>query len=151
MTAFVDEACTFMFITSTFFAANNTSNTLVVVYNGTTTTLTLATNITNGYTLTPAALGMTTTFKDGVYSLTLTTISVASVKTTESLCRASLCGIKCDMIDNYVAADFDKAMAYEALKLANGCLKCDCTILNTLYTILTNTPVDDCNCGSTSV
>jgi hypothetical protein len=151
MTATLSNDCTTIVITSSFLVSGNTSNKLLVTRGTTTTTITLATNITT-YTLLPAALGMTTTFSDGVYTLTLVTVSSGGIKNTESLCRVSLCGIKCDMIDNYLdIVDFKKVMAYEGLKLANDCVKCDCTILNTLYTVLTNTPIDDCNCGSTSL
>jgi hypothetical protein len=151
MTATISNDCTSIVITSSFLVNGNTSNTLIITRGTTVTTITLATNITS-YTLLPAALGMSTTLSDGVYNISLVTVSSGGTKTTESLCRVVLCAIKCDMIDNYLdVKDFGKVMAYEALKLANNCLKCDCTILNTLYTILTNTPIDDCNCGSNSL
>lgn len=141
----LNSDCSEITITSDILLSGNTENTLVVTYNGGSTELTIAAGETS-FTLVPSDIAQTDTFSDGVYSLHLT-CTLADDSISEDLgCAVPLCTFNCssDMFDMYNSKDYEKIIAFSALKIAKDCLSCSCDNLITFYNILTDNDTNPC-------
>lgn len=148
MTLTINEDCTSVQLTSDYFEADNISNSLSVSINGgDAITVAISASNVDPYDVDAETLSLES-LPQGVYYFELTVTDVNSVVTTESLCIALICDLHCDMVDLYLSTDdLDKVLAYEALKLAQGCSTCSCSVMQTLYdTIIETEDVTNCDC-----
>lgn len=153
MTTILSNDCTTIDIDSEFLLADNQTNVLTVIHNG---IVTFVLNIPPPATtivLNNALLGLSeVTLADGVYHLELVTTALNGDVNKEILCVASLCNLHCDIIELYTDVNnIEQILAYEALKVAQGCETCNCTTMLSLYNIITNVVSNDCGCGQTSL
>lgn len=148
MIATTSPDCLSIEISSEFLLVDNQENLLSITHNGEQVyNLTLNPNITT-YTITNASLSLDPgALADGIYSLKLTTTALNGDIHTELICVAILCGVHCDMVELYTDVNnAEKILAYEALKVAQDCVTCNCDTMLLLYSILTNTTTNGCGC-----
>lgn len=147
MTATLAADCTSIVLDSDYLLVDNQSNVLTVTHNNT-TTYTPTVGAVTSITVTSAFLDLSgDTLADGIYTLTLETTAENGDINTETSCVAVLCGVHCSMVELYGdVANLEKVLAYEALKVAQGCATCNCTTMLSLYNVLINIPANDCGC-----
>jgi hypothetical protein len=148
MTTILSNDCATIDIDSEFLLADNQTNVLTVTHNGVTIyTPTISASATT-IVLNNTLLGLTgDALADGVYYLELVTTALNGDINTETICVAVLCGVHCDMVELYTDVNnAEKILAYEALKVAQGCVTCSCATMLTLYSILTNVVTNGCGC-----
>lgn len=139
--------CTSFLIDSLSFTPANLSLSLSVSYQKGTPVVFSIPNTATDFTILPTQLGMTS-FKDGVYSFTLSITHADSSVSTETLCHYSDCTDTCKL--TFKATDKDsmnKALALIALKLSANCDSCRCDDLADLYTYTQEPACNDCTCG----
>lgn len=142
-------------ITTDLISDANTSTTISVTYNCTTTYDDIDITGEDGeYNLVPDDLGLTDDFPDGIYYILVTQVDGDSNIVTESQCFLVDQDFSCGMTDTLVALNSDpeqivKALAFHALKIANdSCTSCSCADWCTLYNTATSTDCeDDAPCG----
>ena len=142
----VNNTCSQITVTSDILLITNTANTLKVTYKGVEHNVTVPTNIST-FTITPAHVGMTGTFTDGVYTIFFrNTLTGGAVKEDRG-CAVALCTTKCsnDMQNWYMTKDLDKVLTYEALKVGQDCTSCSCSTLEKLFNDLTQDDSDTCS------
>ncbi len=149
MTITINTDCSQATLTSEILLALNTANTLTVTYKGTSYTVAVPTGITS-FTLLPEHLAMEGVFSSGVYSLKFTNTLISSSVQTDTGCAVVLCDLKCaDATLSWYSdkKDITKVLYYEALKAAQDCPTCNCTLLETLFnTITTDESISCTNC-----
>ena len=150
MTATLASDCTSIILNSDYLLIDNQSNVLTVTHNNTTvytpaigsvTQITIDTFVLSDYTDGSGPL------PDGIYAFELVTTAENGDINTETVCVAVLCGIHCDMVELYTDVNnAEKILAYEALKVAQGCTTCNCDTMLTLYNVITNIVTNGCGC-----
>ncbi len=148
MTAITSAECDIIAISSEYLLVDNQTNVLTVIHNGETTyTPTIASTVTS-IDLDNDLLDLEgDTLADGVYSIQLLSTALNGDINTESVCAVVLCDKHCDMVELYLDKEnADKILAYEALKIAQGCVTCNCTTMLALYNVLINVVDNDCGC-----
>lgn len=148
MTAVLASDCSVITINSDYLLVDNQTNVLTVTYNGETIYTPTILSTALSIALTNTLLGLDAgTLADGIYSIQLVTTADNGDINTETICVASLCGVHCDMVELYTDVNnAEKILAYEALKIAQGCVTCSCTTMLALYTVITNTTTNGCGC-----
>lgn len=146
MTATVANDCSSIAVTSTYLHNTNISSTLKVSANGA-TSISIEIAPATSHTLIPSDLSVTA-FSEGVYTIELDTVQSDHSTSTEVVCALVICSLGCDIVPLYSdVANIDKILAYEALKGSLNCTNCDCSKLQVLYNLLTDTPnANDCGC-----
>lgn len=149
MTLTVNADCTEILIASEVFSITNDSNTLSIKINGgTALEVELLSNITN-YTLTPEDLDLTT-FTEGVYDITLTSVLLDDSVATDQGCTYVLCDLLCQdttLLWYGDSASIEKVLALEGIKASANCETCSCSIMLSLYNSLSNDTTTICGCG----
>jgi len=149
MTLTVNSDCTEILINSELFSITNSSNILSIKVNGgTALEVVLLSNITS-YTLTPGDLDLTT-FTEGVYDITLTSVLLDNSVATDQGCAYVLCDLLCQDSTLLWYSDktqIEKVLALEGIKAAANCETCSCSLMLTLFNSLSNDTTTSCGCG----
>lgn len=82
----------------------------------------------------------------GIYFLKLMITQSNGNSITETVCLPVLCKLQCELNPLYVdIKNFNKIIAFEALKASTGCFDCSCSTMLKLYGII-NPNITDCGC-----
>lgn len=104
---------------------------------------------TNEYTITPADLNQSgDTFCDGIYQISVEGYKDNGSKYLDTACHFINCKIKCLIASELLKKDCQKEnliMYWDALKYAEECENCNCTVLCELYKELLKTLGKVCN------
>jgi len=147
----INNTCSQITVTSPILLNTNVANTLKVIYKGTEHTVTVPINIST-FNILPTHVGMTGTFTDGVYTIFFRNTLLGGAVKEDRGCAVSLCSTKCsdDMISWYTSKNLDKVLTYEALKVGQDCVSCNCSTLETLFNDLQENDTNTCsNCCCT--
>lgn len=148
MTTTVNSDCSAITLTSDLFNPANISNTLYVSVNeAAEVTVTIPSNALT-FTLEPQDLDVEE-FAGGVYQLRLVSTAFNSTTAEETTCIALLCNLECDATTLNLYSDtsnISKVLAFEGLKVASGCVSCNCSIMHKLYKHLTDGDTTGCGC-----
>ena len=146
MTATINDDCTLITIDSELFAPDNESVTLTLTHSGTEYEVTVEATNEDPVEVTAESLELEE-LPEGIYYVELSITNAANETTVESSCLASICSVHCDMVELYDdTANLEKILAYEGLKLAQGCVTCSCSVMQVLYDTITETDDTNCNC-----
>lgn len=150
MTLTLASDCSQIELSSTELELTNSAVELTIIHNRNTTySPDIDANQISPITIDASLLGQDSiNLLDGVYYFKLKITKSNSTIVEESACIAVLCGVKCSILDWYkdINANIDKILSYEALKVANNCVQCNCALMNTLYDNIINSQTNDCGC-----
>lgn len=149
MTLTVTPECASILVESDLFNITNTSNSITVKINGGSAIILTPAATVGSYTITPELLDLTT-FTEGVYDITLSSVLVDSTSSTDQGCAPIICDLLCQ--DTTLAwygdtSNIAKVLALEGIKAAAGCETCGCSIMLALYNSLSDEPTPSCGCG----
>lgn len=156
MTATINSNCASVLIDSDYLAGTNQSVTLDITVQCLEEYQVSIDVADTDYTLLPATIGQTDVISDGVYKFVLTTVQSDGTEIVESIIKVVNCGLNCLMTNTFANIGTDdtcteKALAFYALLLADGCDECSYTDICTLYNATGLNPNynDDngCNCS----
>lgn len=87
----------------------------------------------------------------GPFTVSLAVTNNAGVLNEETTCIVYFGDLVCDMLPLYKdVTNIDRVLAFEALKVANDCESCGCSLMCELYNAATNTSTNattGCGCG----
>lgn len=107
--------------------------------------------VTNYYELTPADIGQTDTFTNGIYKYTILLEKTGESDQEDVGCNFSKCGLNCDIIEHYTTSGLSMAHVYYTILSdnLNVCTECECDdaclIWNNLNYILTGEKIKECS------
>lgn len=150
MTLTLANDCSQIELTSAELELTNSAVELTIIYNKTIThTPNIDANQISPISIDASLLGQDSlNLLDGIYYFKLKITKSNSTVVEESACIAVLCGFKCSVLEWYkdIPSNIDKILSYEALKVADDCVECNCTLMNTLYDNIINSQTNDCGC-----
>jgi hypothetical protein len=87
-----------------------------------------------------------TTVPSGVYKVSISSVGSSTIE-VDYTCLVALCEDYCDIVNTLTPDNYENILKMAALKYAQDCPNCNCDSLCTIYSSLTETDTNECNCG----
>ncbi len=147
MTAITTETCDSITIDSTNWNVLNQGNVLEITINDDEVhSIEIPADNTAPFIILPEDLEVEE-FEAGVYHFKLMITQNNGAEVTETVCIPVVCSLHCTMNALYTdIKNFNRIIAFEALKASAGCFDCSCATMNKLYAIANPTNDNDCGC-----
>lgn len=146
MIASTNNTCSTLTIDSLNWNTENQSVTLEITINDTDTySLSIDPDTVDPYDIIADDLGLEE-FPSGIYFFKLMIQQSNGSSVTETVCLPVLCNLQCELNTLYLdTKNFNKIIAFEALKASAGCFDCSCATMLKLYGVI-NPNITDCGC-----